>query len=194
MIKNIIKYKRYMELPCCDTLFCCFNIQLTSCCFHTTTINQKNPIHKKYLPPIQWNETIPFIPPIEQGQVIKVYDGDTITIAAKMPYEDSPLYRFPVRFLGIDSPEIKGKTEEEKKAAKASQQALESLILQKIVYLKNIGNEKYGRILADVYVDDPKNPEKQIHLNIWMVENGFAVNYDGKAKPIFGATLPKSEL
>jgi len=44
--------------------------------------------------PITWNETIPFVPPITNGYVIKVYDGDTITIASKLPYINSPLYRF----------------------------------------------------------------------------------------------------
>ena len=38
---------------------------------------------------IEWSQTIPFIPPITQGIVIKVYDGDTITIASKLPYEKS---------------------------------------------------------------------------------------------------------
>jgi endonuclease YncB( thermonuclease family) len=134
---------------------------------------------------IEWKDTIPFVPPIDQGQVIKVYDGDTITIAAKLPFSDSPLYRFQVRLLDIDSPEMKGKSKEEKEAAHEAQKALETLILQKIVYLKDKGNEKYGRILANVYVDDPypeKTPAKQIHLNKWMLDNGYAVPYDGKTK------------
>ena len=65
------------------------------CCYSTTTIPG-------------WKDTIPFIPPISGGVVIKVYDGDTITIASKLPYKKSPLYRFSVRLNGIDSPEIKG--------------------------------------------------------------------------------------
>ena len=28
-----------------------------------------------------------FVPPITNGKVIKVYDGDTITIASKMPWK-----------------------------------------------------------------------------------------------------------
>ena len=31
---------------------------------------------------VNYEDTIPFIPPITHGKVIKVYDGDTITIAA----------------------------------------------------------------------------------------------------------------
>ena len=69
--------------------------------------------------------------------MIKVYDGDTITIASKLPYENSELYRFSVRLNGIDAPEIKGKTEDEKNAAHVSQKALEKLILHKNVILKN---------------------------------------------------------
>jgi endonuclease YncB( thermonuclease family) len=53
------------------------------------------------------------------------------------------------------------------------------LVLNKIVTLKNIGTEKYGRILADVYLDD-------LHINKWMVEKQFAVEYDGKTKKIWG--------
>jgi len=135
---------------------------------------------------IEWEQTIPFIPPIHEGQVIKVYDGDTITIAAKLPYDESPLYRFSVRLLGIDSPEIKGKTPQEKEAAKKSQNALENLILNKIVYLKDMSNEKYGRILANVYVDvDVDSSENQIHVNKWMLDNKYAHEYDGKTKTPF---------
>jgi endonuclease YncB( thermonuclease family) len=124
---------------------------------------------------IEWKETIKFVAPVTQCQVIKVYDGDTITVAAKLPYKDSPMYRFSVRLNGIDSPEIKGKTEEEKVAAKKAQQALEELILHKMVILKNVDTEKYGRLLADVYLQD-------LHLNQYMLDNKYAVPYDGGTK------------
>lgn len=124
---------------------------------------------------IQWDETIKFIPPIEKGMVIKVYDGDTITIAAKLPYKESPLYRFSVRLNGIDCPEIKGKDENEKKCAQIAKKELENVILNKIIQLKNIQTEKYGRILADIYLDD-------LHLNKHMIDKRLAVTYDGGTK------------
>ena len=102
---------------------------------------------------IKWEDTVEFTFPITGGQVIKVYDGDTITIATKLPFNDSPLYRLSVRFNGIDTPEIKGKSEDEKNAAKSARDALSGLILNKLVVLKNIQSEKYGRILAEVYMD-----------------------------------------
>jgi len=124
---------------------------------------------------IKWSDTVEFTFPIEGGRVIKVYDGDTITIASKLPFKDSPLYRLSVRLNGIDTPEIKGKNEDEKTVAKMAKDALASLILNKYVTLKNIQSEKYGRILADVYLGE-------LHLNAWLVKEKYAVKYDGGTK------------
>jgi endonuclease YncB( thermonuclease family) len=126
---------------------------------------------------IDYKETCAFIPPITCGQVIKVYDGDTITIASKLPYPESPLYRFQVRLNGIDCPEIKSKSEDEKTIAQMAKKEMETLTFQKVVYLKNLENEKYGRILADVYIDD-------IHLNAHMLSQNLAVAYDGGTKRV----------
>ena len=125
---------------------------------------------------VDYKDTIPFVPNIESGHVIKVYDGDTITIASKLPYASSPLYRFQVRLRGIDCPEIHGKTEDEKVRAICARTEMETLVMQKQVVLKNIGTEKYGRLLADVYVNG-------IHVNAHMLEKGLAVPYSGKTKP-----------
>ena len=144
--------------------------------FHYFKLDNAN-ITTEGIPPV-WNDTKPFVPPITGGYVIKVYDGDTITIAAKLPYDESPLYRFPVRLLGIDSPEMKSKNQKERAEAHVSQEALSNLILHKRVTLKNMGTEKYGRILADVYLDD-------LHLNIWMLEQKLAIAYDGGTKAAF---------
>jgi micrococcal nuclease len=141
--------------------------------------DEESEFNKKSLPPpppkFDIKNTIPFIPPVTEGYVVKVYDGDTITIASKLPYNNSPVYRFHVRLNGIDSPEIKGKTEEEKAAAHKAQKALENLILHKDVTLKNLKTEKYGRILADVYI-------RKIKVNQWMLNNHYAVVYDGGTK------------
>ncbi len=123
----------------------------------------------------EWKNTIPFVPPVKNGFVIKVYDGDTITIACQLPYSDSPMYRFSVRLNGIDCPEMKGKNEDEKDVAKIAQSFLSDLILNKMVHLENIQTEKYGRILADVYLDN-------LNLNKHMIEKRLAVCYDGGTK------------
>jgi endonuclease YncB( thermonuclease family) len=146
-------------------------------CFFNKKINNKEELA---IVPIQWNDTVQFIPPIKEGQVIKVYDGDTITIAAKMPYKYSPLYRFSVRLCGIDSPEMNGNTQQEREAAHKSQKALEALLLHKVVRLTNVDNEKYGRILAEVFVKDDAG--KEIHVQSWLLQQKYAIPYDGKKK------------
>lgn len=122
-----------------------------------------------------WSNTVPFIPPITHGHVIKVYDGDTITIAAKLPYSESPHYRFSVRLNGIDCPEIKSQNKEEKEIAQIAKSEMEKLVLGKSIDLKNITTEKYGRILADVYVNEQ-------NINQHMLDKKLAIKYGGGKK------------
>ena len=66
-----------------------------------------------------------FVPPINSGRVIKVYDGDTITVASKVPnLKNSQIFKFSVRLNGIDTPEIKGSNEDEKSIAIKARDAL----------------------------------------------------------------------
>lgn len=141
----------------------------------TTQKSKEKEIEIKKNKIIKWEDTRAFTPQIDGGQVIKVYDGDSITIAGYLPMYNSPLFRFSIRLNGIDTPEIKGKTEEEIKMAKEARDALSNLILHKDIILKNIGIEKYGRILADVYLDD-------LCVNEWLIKEHYAVKYDGGTK------------
>ena len=168
----------------------CSGIWNSLCCFNTSSapkyvIKPNLIINDKYslfnesnisdYDNATWENTIGFVPPVSRGKVIKVYDGDTITIASKLPYIDSVIYRFSVRLIGIDAPEIKGSTDIEKKLAKVSRDALHKLIFGKIVRLENVGTEKYGRLLANVYLDD-------INISKWMIQNGYAIAYNGGRK------------
>ena len=128
---------------------------------------------------ISWKDTKPFVVPVSSGRVIKVYDGDTITVANTLPIQNcNDIFRFSVRLNGIDCPEIRGKSDEEKKAAQLSKTVLSDLVMNKIVQLKNVSTEKYGRLLADVYIGE-------IHVNSWMIDNNYAIPYDGKTKTKF---------
>lgn len=130
-------------------------------------------------PDIKIEDTVEFTFPIKSGRVIKCYDADTITIASKLPYDASPLYRLSVRLNGIDAPEIKGKCAEEKEVAKEARDFVSNLVLNKVIRLENVESEKYGRILADVYLGD-------VHLNELLLKERYAVKYDGgtKLKPV----------
>jgi len=126
---------------------------------------------------IKWEDTVEFTFPIQGGRVIKVYDADTITIATKLPFETSKLYRIAVRLNGIDAPEIKGKgiSDEEKEMAIKARDFVSNLVMNKYIKLENIKNEKYGRILADVYIENT-------HLNQLLLDERYAVKYDGGTK------------
>ena len=117
-----------------------------------------------------------FIPPINSGRVVKVYDGDTITIASHIPnLKKSEIYKFSVRLNGIDCPEIKGSSEQEKKMALKARDALSAKIMNKYVFLKNVKTEKYGRLLCDVYLGNQ-------YINDWMINQRYAIRYDGGTK------------
>lgn len=149
-----------------ENMFCCYTKK--------RTIDTVDPVD---LSNISIHDTIPFIPQVSEGKVVKVYDGDTITIASKIPGSDK-WYRFQIRLSGIDSAEIKGKTINEKAAALTARDALHDLIFGKIVKLRKVSIEKYGRLLADVYIDN-------LHVNKWLLDNGLAIPYDGGNKAIY---------
>ena len=158
----------------------CFNMfkysrDVFGCCPKNSYGTAVKEVSDIYLLNIDYKNTTRFVPPIEYGKVIKVYDGDTITIASRLTNGSLPIYRFSVRLRGIDSAEIKGLTETEKKLAIKSRDALHGLIFDKIVTLKNVGVEKYGRVLADVYLEN-------LHVNQWLLNNNYAVPYDGGKK------------
>jgi len=131
--------------------------------------------NKSYLDDIEWKDTQIFTVPISFGKVIKVYDGDTITIANKLPVKNSPIYRFSVRLNGIDTPEMKSKHDWEKVCARQAKDFLSNKILGKIVELKDVKNEKYGRVLATVYLNG-KN------INKLMIDKKHAIPYYGGTK------------
>lgn len=124
---------------------------------------------------IKYKDTVHFVPPISGGTVIKVYDGDTITIANRLPYTKSPLYRFSVRIKGIDCPEIRGSNESERICAQIAKDFVYNLVMDQNIILDNMKTDKYGRILADVLVEGE-------NLGDLLIRSRLAVRYDGGTK------------
>ena len=123
---------------------------------------------------VTWSDCKIYVPPVEHGKVIKCYDGDSITVATVLP-GSAQVYRFSVRLTGIDTPEMRSKNENEKWAAKFVQQKLEYLLLDKFVSLKDVQWDKYGRLLANVFLDE-------VNINEWLLDNNYAVPYEGGTK------------
>jgi len=117
------------------------------------------------------------------AKVVRVYDGDTCF--AVFIYNSSPV-KFKIRMEGYDSPEMKpllttiNRNKEIENAIKAKE-ALEKLVLNKIVILECGKWDKYGRLLGKIYV---KNNNNIINVNEYMVNNGFGYIYNGGTKKI----------
>ena len=105
-------------------------------------------------------------------EVVSVYDADTLRVRVNAW---PPLIgdNMPVRVLGIDAPEIRGKCEDEKVKARAARDyAASALLGASRVELRNIRRGKYFRLLADVFVDG-------VSLADELVKAGHARGYDG---------------
>ena len=127
-----------------------------------------------------------FIPKIYSSYVIKVYDGDTITISANLSWYSNTYYKFSVRFRGIDTPDMKSHNQDEKTAAVAAKQALSNKILHKYVYLKDIKYDKYGRPLCKLYINKCVFCSGiKLCVNDLMIGNGHGYEYNGGKKKSF---------
>ena len=129
--------------------------------------------------PINWTDITyssasPFVPDISIAKCVKVYDGDTITIVSALS-ADSYLYRWSVRLRNIDAPEMRTKCANEKICAKLAQEAMSKQVLNQMVTLKNVGYDKYGRVLADVFVGE-------VNVTDSLLTQNLAVPYDGGTK------------
>ena len=118
-----------------------------------------------------------FKPVLKYGKVIKVYDGDTITLAAKLPFSDSGVYRFSCRIMGIDCPEMRTRVATEKHCAILARDMVADKIMGKMVYLKNEKYDKYGRVCADIYC-----VEDGVCIKDMLIGQNLAVAYDGGTK------------
>lgn len=135
-------------------------------------------INEFRVPPYsKWTDFPVFVPDIKYGYVIRCYDGDTITIVSD-PYGE--VCRFTLRISGLDTPEIKGTTALEKTAAEIVRDELKKMISNKYVQIKIHGNDKYGRLLADIWVDGYSDS-----INQWLLDNKYALPYDGGKKSVF---------
>ena len=103
------------------------------------------------------------------------YDGDTCY--AELANAPSELKFVRIRIRGIDTPEIKGKCEKERKLAKEAKRFLNKLIMEShLITLRNLNWGKYGgRIIADLYIDNT-------NYLVYLKGKDFYVPYSGGKK------------
>ena len=104
------------------------------------------------------------------ADVLRVYDGDTMTVDAR-PWPGQT-NRVSVRVNGVDTPEIRGKCQGEKDQAVAARDFVRARV-KGGVRLRNVHLGKYaGRVVADVEINGQ-------NLADLLVAAGLARRYDG---------------
>ena len=112
---------------------------------------------------------------IENAVFLKCYDGDTCTF--DLPGLHPPIgKKIGVRLDRIDTPEIRGKCEVEKRAARAAKRFLnQGLKKAGKIKLINVKRGNYFRIVATIIADG-------VDMNALIVKHGLGVKYDGGKK------------
>lgn len=122
------------------------------------------------------------------AKIVNVYDGDTCRCVFML---DDKLVKFNCRMNGYDTPEIRPRLNVENREdiitkAKEARDYFKNLVKDKLVHLKCGKFDKYGRLLADIYVNENENNEANLPFELWinkdMIDKGFGYSYDGGKK------------
>lgn len=96
--------------------------------------------------------------------IVSAYDADTVRANIDFGFGQWAM-NTPLRLSGINAPEMRG---EEKPEGTIARDALRELILDQDVVIRTFKTGKYGRYIADIYIDD-------LHVNKWLVDNNYAI-------------------
>lgn len=106
--------------------------------------------------------------------ITNVIDGDTVDARVDLGFTVSVNVRF--RLYGIDTPELRSSDEAVREQAKLAKQYVIDCLLNKEVLLKSYKTDKYGRWLADFFI------EENVTISRRLVEEGLAKEYFGGKK------------
>jgi endonuclease YncB( thermonuclease family) len=119
------------------------------------------------------------------GKCVKIVDGDTIHLVMKF---GGNLQRFTCRLYGYNAAEIHSEDPRELEVAVGAKTYLSNLIYNKLIIVEALGFEKYGRLLANIYLSDDFEKTHMLTTagakcikNI-MIESGFGKEYFGKGE------------
>ncbi len=117
-----------------------------------------------------------------KAKILKVLDGDTVDIDLDLGF-NIVLANQRVRMAGIDTPESRTTDSEEKVRGQLSKKKLTDKLpvgsWVRIETQKSDSNDdKFGRILAVFIMEDGTS------LNQWMIDNNYAVLYNGENKEL----------
>lgn len=107
------------------------------------------------------------------ARVDYIFDGDTFSGQVMLEQDVSITVR--VRLINVDTPEMNGKCEREKRMAVRARDVLAALIPKgTVVRLDNIKDDKYlGRINANVFLPDGRD------VGLILIDSGLGRPYKG---------------
>ena len=116
------------------------------------------------------------------AKLLRVVDGDTADVMIDLGFDT--WVRARLRFKGVDTWEKRTRNLEEKAkgiaASKFTQEYMEMNDGKFVI--QSYGKGKYGRILAEIFIDVDG---EETSLNKLLIENGHAYVYEGGKKQIF---------
>ena len=113
--------------------------------------------------------------------LVRVIDGDTIDAMIDLGFDIQIKKR--IRFAGIDAPESRTRNLAEKKMGLAAKERVIEIIAgaANVFELESTEIGKYGRVLGRIHISKlaGKDVITQVCVNDMLVEEGYAVEYDG---------------
>ena len=103
---------------------------------------------------------------------LKIYDGDTLWLAFMV---DHKLCKVRVRMNGYDSAEMHSSQPEQVRMANEAKEKLTELLGNELVEVEFYEDDKYGRPLVKIFVND-------CCVNDQMIKSGYGKPYDGGKK------------
>ena len=116
-------------------------------------------------------------------KIVRVVDGDTVDVDIDLGF-GMWIHKERIRVYGIDTPESRTRDSTEKIFGKLATEAVKSFLPEgSMQTLRTVRDKtgKFGRVLGQFIIYDPKE-DRQTTLNEWMVNNHFAVKYNGQSK------------
>jgi len=103
-------------------------------------------------------------------EILRIVDGDTVDVRIDLGF--NVWHKCRLRLMGINAPESRTRDLEEKSRGLAAKQWLIDRLEFKDVEMQSHGTGKYGRVLAELFVEG-------VNINQLMVKEGHATEYDG---------------
>jgi endonuclease YncB( thermonuclease family) len=119
---------------------------------------------------------------VHLAKVVDCYDGDTVQCVF---FHNGKFQKFRIRMFGYDTPEMRPSKKipenirnDIKNKALLAKQRLKELVLDKIVVIECLGFDKYGRLLANIKI----NEDDSETVNKIMIQEGHGREYFGGSK------------